>query len=96
MPLQLSIAQAQFLCSNGILLAGILPAGGYSTVSARGRVFYRRIPARWHLEDAIRLTRSLREIRYLFSTNQIARFHYAIVQELGGSSYTFYINYHII
>ena len=31
------------------------------------------------LKDAIRLTRSLREIRYLLSTNQIARFHYAIV-----------------
>ena len=59
--------------------------GGYSKcqragiLSARGRVYYRRIPARWHLEDAITLTRSLREIRYLLSTNQIARFHYAIV-----------------
>ena len=64
MPLQLSIAQAQFLRSNGILLASILSARGAGILSARGRVFYRRIPARWNLEDAIRLTRSLRDTCY--------------------------------
>ena len=76
MPLQLSIAQAQFLCRQRDLI------GGYSKckslragiLSARERVFYCRIPDRWHLEDAISLTRSLREIRYLLSTNQIARY----------------------
>ena len=38
-------------------------------LSASGRAFYRRIPARWHLEDAIirynDISRSLRKIWYL-------------------------------
>ena len=44
-----------------------MPVGGYSKgqragiLRARGRVFYRRIPARWHLEDAITLSRGFYE-----------------------------------
>ena len=44
--------------------------------NARGRVFYGRIPALWHLEDTMRF---VRKIRYLHLNNRIARFHYAIV-----------------
>ena len=43
-------------------------------LNARGRVFYSsRIPALWHLEDALRF---LQKIRYLHLTNLIARFHF--------------------